>query len=211
MLRGFILYSEFRKLGIQQNETPISQYFSDYSYILINFPNSINFFQRLLIFAGFRHRIQMCHSGQLVSGPLRRPIPHCCRSCSNLLLFFSNPINYFLRLLVFSSFRQEILALRSIFGQIAIFWPSKNFKNLKKILVSFKSKLLFPGIALFKLRKCNVSQHDLHFSRNNGCLKSLDACYRCAVPNNNSKHTKDLLQQAVQSLFVITVGLHHGT
>ena len=79
------------------------------------------------------------------------------------------------------------------------------------MLVSFKSKLLFPGIGLFKLHKCNVSQHDLHFSRNNDCLKSLDACYRCGVPNNNSKHTKDLLQQAVQSLYVITVGLHHGT
>ena len=153
----------------------------------------------------------MCHSRQLVSGPLRRPIPHYCRSCSNLLVFFSNTINYFLRLLVFSSFRWEILALRLIFGQIAIFWPSKSFKNLKNLLVSFKSKLLFPGIGLFKPRKCNVSQHDLHFSGNNGCLKSLDACYRRPVPNNNSKHTKDLLQQAVQSLYVITVGLHHRT
>ena len=150
----------------------------------------------------------MCHSRQLVSGPLRRPIRHYCRSCSILLVFFSNPINYFLRFLVFSSFRQEILALKLIFGQIAIFWASKTFKNLKSFLVSFKSKLLFPGIGLFKLRKCNVLEHDLHFSRNNGCLKSLVACYRHLVPNNNSKHTKDLLQQAVQSLYVIAYNPH---
>ena len=63
----------------------------------------------------------------------------------------------------------------NIDGQIAIFWPSKNFKNLIKFLFPFKFKLLFPGIGLFKLHKCKVSQHDLHFSRNNGFQKSFNA------------------------------------
>ena len=77
-------------------------------------------------------------------------------------------------------------------------------------LFPFKFKLLFPGKGLFKL-KCKVSQHDLNFSRNNGCLKSFNACYMCPVHNNNSYHTKDLLQQPAQNLYVITVGFHHGT
>ena len=115
----------FRQLGIQQNETPISQYCSGYSYILINFPNSFNFFQRLLIFAGFRDRIQVCHSGQHVSGPLKRPIPPYCRSYSNILIFFQVLLIFFLRLLVFFSFRYQILAFRLVFSGVnlgKVFW-----------------------------------------------------------------------------------------
>ena len=90
--------------------------------------------------------------------------------CRFLLMFSTGFASLFY---FFFLYRSPFSSLCTVFdsissnidGQIAIFWPSKNFKNLIKFLFPFKFKLLFPGIGLFKLHKCKVSQHDLHFEQ----------------------------------------------
>ena len=113
--------------NLEKYKGPISQYWRGYSNILLIFSDCINIFQRLLVFSSFTD--QVLAFGLLELCPFRWenweswnysrmnfPFPNIVAVILIFWYFFSDAMNIFQRLLVFSSSRDQILAVWLVLG-----------------------------------------------------------------------------------------------